>query len=409
MSHSAFNFQDYNALSESDFRALVRRFLDAHHPPELRNPIKRLHWNEARPWYMTLSAHGWLAPGWPREAGGMGLSPSKQLIYVDEFERFGAARTPDHGIMLFGPLLLKYGTEAQKQKFLPRIIAGEDIWCQGYSEPNAGSDLASLRTQAVLEGDHWLINGQKTWTTLASDANWIFMLVRTDSTGKKQQGISFLLVPMDSPGVSVRPIINLDLQDEFCEVFFDNVRVPRENLVGEVNQGWTMAKALLGFERIFLGSPRQSAHAIARLKKLAEHVGAWSDPVFQDRYTQLRLDLEDHKSLYEIFADKLRQGQELGAEVSLLKIHQSELYQRISDAMLQIGGEEATCLEPINGDRDLNPAGVFLTARAATIYGGASEVQRNIISKNVLRLPDKPSNKNSAAWRDTNSNTGEKP
>ena len=382
-----FRRDDFNALSDADFRALVRDFLDQHHPPALRNPIKRLHWQAARPWYMTLASFGWLAPNWPREHGGMGLSPAKLLIYVDEFERYGAARTPDHGMMLLGPLLIRYGTEAQRRRFLPKILTGEHIWCQGYSEPNAGSDLAGLRTRAVLDGDDWVVNGQKTWTTLAGDAGWIFLLVRTDPGVRKQDGISFLLVPMDSPGVTVKPILNLELHDEFSEVFFDDVRVPRENLVGTINQGWAMAKALLGFERIFLGAPRQSAHAFARLRPLAEHVGRWEDPVFRDRYNQLAMELEDHKALYESFADRLRRGEALGPEVSLVKINQSELYQRISELTLDCAGDEAALLEPIDGDRDLNPAGIFLNARAATIYGGTSQVQRNIVARHVLRLP----------------------
>lgn len=387
MTMSRYTLDDYNALTDRDFAALVVDFLHEFHPPELRNPVKRLHWQEAKPWYMELARHGWLAPNWPKEYGGMGLSAAKQLVYVEAFETFGAARTPDHGMMLLGPLLIRYGSEAQKAHFLPKILSGEQIWCQGYSEPNAGSDLASLRTQAVLDGDEWVINGQKTWTTLGGDADWIFMLVRTDPTAKKQEGISFLLVPMDSEGISVRPIVNLDLQDEFSEVFFDDVRVPKANLVGELNKGWSMAKALLGFERIFLGSPRQSAHAFARLKGLAQHHEVWDDPVFRDRYNRLWLDLEDHKALYERFADSLRKGKALGAEVSLLKLNQSELYQRISEFMLEIAGEDGGRLEPIDGQTDLHAPGAFLTARAATIYGGASEVQRNIIAKNVLRLP----------------------
>lgn len=378
---------DFDELGDEAFRAAVRTFLADHHPRHLRNPAKRLHWDEARDWYLILASHGWLAPSWPRRYGGMGLSASKQLIYVDEFERFGAARLPDHGIILLGPLLIRHGSEEQKSHFLPKILSGEHIWCQGYSEPNAGSDLASLRTEAVLDGEEWVINGQKTWTTLAQDANWIFLLVRTAKGGKKQEGISFLLAPMDSPGITVRPILNIHRHDEFCEVFFDNVRVPKSNLVGEINRGWSMAKALLGFERIFLGSPRQSAHALARLKQLARHLGAWDDPVFRDRYTQLALDLADHNALFETFADRLRRGESLGADVSLLKIHQSELFQRITDTMMEIAAEHAGLLDPIGGDRDLDPAGLFLTARAATIYGGSSEVQRNILAKSVLGLP----------------------
>ncbi|WP_158743420.1 acyl-CoA dehydrogenase family protein [Acidisphaera sp. L21] len=378
---------DLNDLSDDEFRGTIRTFVEENYPAAMRNPPHRLHWAEAKPWYMTLSAQGWLAPSWPREYGGMGLSASKQLLFMEEFERHGVARSPDHGLVLLGPLLIRYGTEAQKQRFLPRILAGEDIWCQGYSEPGSGSDLASLRTEAVRDGDEYVVNGQKIWTTLATDANWIFMLVRTDKTGKKQEGISFLLVALDTPGVTVRPIINLQLHDEFCEVFFDNVRVPAENLVGEVNRGWTMAKALLGFERIFLGSARQSAYALSRLRQLAEKMGVFDDPAFAGRYTELRLDLADHKALFEVFAEKLRAGETLGPDVSLLKIHQSELFQRITDLMLEISGEYAGLLDPIGGNRELHPTGMFIEARPTTIYGGSSEIQRGIVAKNVLGLP----------------------
>ena len=379
--------EDLNLLDDDSFRRTIRAWVAANYPPELRNPPKRLHLAQGKVWYKKLSDRGWLAPGWPREHGGMGLSPAKQIIMIEEFERHGVARVNDHGIVLLGPLLIRYGTEAQKQYYLPKILSGEHIWCQGYSEPNAGSDLAGLRTEAVLDGEEWVINGQKTWTTLANDANWIFVLVRTDKTAKKQEGISFLLVPMDAPGVTVRPIINIDLHDEFCETFFDNVRVPRDHLVGEVNKGWTMAKALLGFERIFLGSPKQSAYALARLRLLAERMGVWDDPVFRDTYARLRLDLEDLKSLYRTFVDVLRRGEALGQDVSMLKIWQSELFQRITDAMMDIAGENAALLEPMEGNRELNPAGMFIQARPTTIYGGSNEIQRNIIARNVLELP----------------------
>jgi alkylation response protein AidB-like acyl-CoA dehydrogenase len=379
--------EDLNALDDDAFRDVIREWIVANYPAHLRNPPKRLHHAEGKPWYMALSQKGWLAPGWPREYGGMGLSVAKQLIMTDEYERHGVARGADQGIVMLGPLLMRYGTEEQRRRFLPRILSGEDIWCQGYSEPNAGSDLASLRTEAVLDGDHYVVNGSKIWTTLANDANWIFMLVRTDKTAKPQQGISFLLVPMDSPGIAVRPIVTIDLHDEFCETFFDNVRVPRENLVGEINQGWTMAKALLGFERIFIGSPRQSAYALARLRRLAERLGLDDDDSFRDRYTQLRLDLADHNALYEVYADQLRRGQSIGPDISFLKISQTELYQRITDTMLEVAGENAALLDPMDGNDELHPSGVFLAARPTTIYGGSSEIQRNIIAKNVLDLP----------------------
>lgn len=382
-----YQLPDFNTVEDESFRQLVRDFLTEHFPEDLREVPKRLHWHEVKDWYMTLSRHGWLAPGWPREFGGMGLSASKQLIYTEEFENYGVARTPDHGIMLLGPLLIQYGSPEQQEYFLPRILEGKDIWCQGYSEPNSGSDLASIRTEAVLDGDEWIINGQKIWTTLATDANWIFMLVRTDKSVKKQAGISFLLVPMNSLGVTVRPILNLDLHDELCEVFFDDVRVPQSNLVGEMNAGWIMAKALLGFERIFLGSPKQSANALTRMKHLAEYMGVADDPIFVDNFTRLRLDLEDHKLLFETFAERLRRGESLGADVSLLKVHQTELFKRITDYMLDIAGENAGLLEPIEGNRNLNPSGLFMQARPATIYGGSSEIQRNILAKMVLGLP----------------------
>ena len=378
---------DLNDLSDEDFRAEVRRFVESEYPSALRNPPHRLHRDQGRPWFEVLRAKGWVAPGWPREHGGLGLAASKQIILIEEYERHGVARLPDHGVIMLGPLLIRFGTEEQRRRFLPRILSGEDTWCQGYSEPGAGSDLASLRTEAVLEGDHYIVNGQKTWTTLATDANWIFCLVRTEKAAKKQEGISFLLIDMSSPGVTVRPIINLGLHDEFCEVFFDNVRVPRENLVGEPNKGWSMAKALLGFERIFLGSPRQSGYALARLRLLAERMGVLDDPAFQDRYTRLRMDLEDHKDLYETFVAVLRRGETLGPDVSMLKLHQAELFQRITELMLEIAGENAGLLEPMGGNRDLHPSGQFIEARPTTIYGGSSEIQRGILAKNVMALP----------------------
>ena len=381
------SYDDIDAMDDQAFRMHVRSWIEANYPPDLRNPPKRLHFSETKVWYYMLSAKGWLAPGWPRQYGGMGLPAARQLIMIEEFQRHGCARNNDMGVSMLGPLLIRYGTDAQKAEFLPKIIAGEHIWCQGYSEPGAGSDLANLRTEAVLESDYWVVNGQKIWTSLAMDANWIFLLVRTNKTAKKQEGISFLLVQMDSPGITVRPIRNLDMGDEFCEVFFDDVRVPKGNLVGNIDQGWTMAKTLLGFERIGIGSPRQSSYALSRLKTLAEHSGAWDEPIFRDRYVKLRMDLADHNCLYQTFAEKVRRGETLGPDVSMLKIHQTELYQRITDAMLDAAGEESALLGPIGGNRDLNPAGQFIQSRPSTIYGGSNEIQRNILAKNVLELP----------------------
>jgi alkylation response protein AidB-like acyl-CoA dehydrogenase len=377
---------DLDHLTDEEFRHHIRGWVATNYPPELRNPPKRLHWAENKIWYFKLAEQGWLCPGWPREHGGMGLSAAKQIILIEEFERHGVARTNDHGIVMVGPLLIQYGTPEQQQRFLPKILSGDHVWCQGYSEPNAGSDLASLRTEAISDGDDWIVTGQKTWTTLANDANWIFLLVRTDRTAKKQEGISFLLVPMDSPGITVRPIINLDLHDEFCEVFFDNVRVPKTNTVGAVNQGWTMAKALLGFERIFLGSPKLSGYALTRLKRLAERMGLADDPNFLDTYTRLHLDLADLKALHATYVDIVRRGEPLPADVSMLKIIQTELFQKITDTMMEIAGENAALLDPMEGNRDLHPSGLFIQARPSTIYGGSNEIQRNILAKNVLGL-----------------------
>jgi alkylation response protein AidB-like acyl-CoA dehydrogenase len=386
MAYDDFRRADYNALGDEEFRALVRRFLTENHPSELRHPVNRLRWNVVKPWYMILSAVGWLAPNWPKEYGGMGLDPTKQLIIVDEYEKFGVARTPDHGMMLLGPLLIAYGSEAQKAYYLPRILSGEHIWCQGYSEPNAGSDLASLRTEAVLDGDEWVVNGQKIWTTLATDADWIFCLVRTDKTRKKQEGISFLLIPLDTPGVTVRPIVNLELDEEFSEVFFDNVRVPKANIVGEINEGWTMAKNLLGFERIFLGSPRLAANALARLRRLGLHYGLAGDADFTAHFAEFRMELEDHEALFSRIADTLRRGEKLGPEVSFLKLNLSDLYQRITQYGLDLMSEDGGLLGTPDGVDGLAVQTQFLNARAVSIYGGTTQVQKNILAKAVLGL-----------------------
>lgn len=378
---------DYNAMDDDAFRLMVRSWVVAHYPEDLRNPPKRLHWRDNKVWYRMLAEQGWLCPGWPAAHGGMGLDAGKQIVFMEECERHGVARTNDHGIIMVGPLLIQYGTEAQRAEFLPKILSGDHVWCQGYSEPNAGSDLASLRTAAVSDGDDWVVNGQKIWTTLANDANWIFLLVRTDPAAKKQEGISFLLVPMDSPGITVRPIVNIDLHDEFCEVFFDAVRVPKRWTVGAVNQGWTMAKNLLGFERIYLGSPKLSGYALSRLKLLAERMGVWDDAAFRDRYTGLSMEMADLKALHATFVDIVRRGLPLGPDVSMLKVIQTELFQKITDAMMDIAGENAGLLEPIEGNRNLHPAGQFIQARPSTIYGGSNEIQRNILARNVLALP----------------------
>jgi len=387
MNHAGPIARDENDLSDETFRDDVRAWLAQAYPPELRHPPRRLHFDQNRIWYQILAKKGWLAPGWPREFGGAGLSVSKQLILAEEFDAYGCARLNDMGIIMLGPLLIRFGSEAQKQFFLPRIMSGEHIWCQGYSEPGAGSDLASLKTEARDAGDHWVLNGQKTWATLAADANWMFLLARTSRAERRQEGISFLLLEMASPGVTVRPILTVDMHDEFCEVFLDEVKVPKENILGEAGAGWTIAKALLGFERIFVGSPKQSQTALSKLLAAAAKSGVIDDSVFQDRYTRLALDLADLRCLYERYAGIVRRGEPLGPEVSVLKVFQTELYQRITEYLLEIAGPEAACFERPGEGVEATPASIFLQARPATIYGGSNEVQRNILAKNVLGLP----------------------
>ena len=381
---------DWNAMSDDDFRAAFRDLVERRLPAELRFMRKqRPLFGEVAVWYHALNEEGWLSPVWPVEHGGMGLNPAKHMIYVEEWGRLGCPRIPDHGLGLIGPLLLAFGTEEQKGFYLPKILSGEHVWCQGYSEPNSGSDLASLRTAAVRDGDHFVVNGQKIWTTLAHCANWIFALVRTSRDEKvRQKGITVLLIDMTTPGVKVRPIANLRGETDFCEVFFDNVRVPAENVVGEVDQGWNVAKSVLGHERIFLGAPTRPEIAMERLDKLARARGAFDDPAFLSRYAKHRLDLYDLGSAFERFAKVLRDGGELGADVSLLKIFTTELYQRITEEMLLLAGEDARYFDDIEaGNGEVDAMNLFLDSRAPAIFGGSNEIQKNILAKAVLGLP----------------------
>ena len=380
---------DWNELSDEDFRHQVRTFFEREYPEELRFLPHRPFWAEIKDWHKNLYAKGWVAPAWPVEFGGMGLEASKLLIMYEEQQRWGVVRGRDMGVQMVGQLIIKFGTDAQKSYWLPRILTCEDIWCQGYSEPGAGSDLASLRTTAVIDGDDFVINGQKIWTTMAHDASHIFMLVRTDPKAeKKQQGISFILVDMDQPGVTVRTIQTLAGEDEFCEVFFDDARTSKENLVGTLNEGWTMAKALLSFERIFIGSPALAQNALGQLEKLALARGAFNDASFCERYTQLALDVEDHAALYARFADQLKRGETLGTDVSMLKIWVTETFQKVSEMMIEAAGPDGASLGPLQlGNHSMDVLGNFYKARPGTIYGGSNEIQRNILSKTVLDLP----------------------
>jgi alkylation response protein AidB-like acyl-CoA dehydrogenase len=380
--------RDYNAMSDADFRREIRAYFEAEYPQELRFLLHRARWHDMKEWWRKLDAKGWIAPNWPREWGGMALDAGKMVIYLEELERHGIARAPDQGITQVGPLIMRFGTEEQKKHYLPRTRSGEYIWCQGYSEPNAGSDLASLQTAAVPEGEHFVVNGQKIWTTLADDATHIYLLARTDKTAKKQEGISFFLVDIKTAGIALRPIRNLAGHDEFCQVFFDNVRVPRNALVGKLHDGWTVAKALLGFERLGIGSPRRPQYALNRLELVARAKGLFDDPGFVDRFIALKLDIEDGAALYGRFVEQVKRGEPLGQDVSMLKIWTMETWQRLSELLVEVGAEQGV----IAGVHDvagveadfLNP---FYYSRPATIYGGSSEIQRNILAKYVLKLP----------------------
>ena len=381
---------DWNALSNDEFRGIVRQWFETNYPSEMRNLRARPRWHECRDWYATLYQRGWAAPAWPREHGGMGLSPDKFLIFIEERERWGIARTPDQGIIMVGPLLMQHGTDEQMAYYLPPALSGDHIWCQGYSEPNAGSDLASLMTSAVRDGDAFVINGQKTWTTMAQDATHMFCLVRTDPESKPQAGISFVLIDFTTPGITVRPIRNIAGDEEFCEVFFDDVRVPVANLVGGLNDGWRIAKALLSFERIFIGSPKQCQHALSRLHELAEAKGLWDDPVFVDRLARFEADVADLETIYKEFADIIRRGEALGADVSLLKIWASDTVTRLSEFMLEAAGEAGAGVGALDfAGRSIDVMTHYYNARPTAIYGGSNEIQRNILAKQVLELPSR--------------------
>lgn len=380
---------DWDGMPEAQFRAMLRGFFVQHYPEHLRNMPWRMHWNEMKDWYLTLSRQGWVAPSWPKKFGGMGLAPDKMLALVEEQEQYGVARAPDMGIVMIGPLLIQRGSAAQQERFLPKILSGENVWCQGYSEPGSGSDLASLRTEALIDGDEFVVTGGKIWVTLAQDATHMFTLVRTDKTVKKQAGISFLLIDLAAPGITIRPIRDIGGHEDFCEVFLDQVRVPRANLVGALNEGWGIAKALLGFERIFLGSPKQSQYALAQLTALADARALFAAPAFAARYAELQLDVADLGAAYAHFADIVKRGEALPPGVSLLKIWGSETCQKICMMLVEAADEYGgSSVAADFGGLHLDVLSMLFNSTPATIYGGSSEIQRDIIAKNVLRLPD---------------------
>jgi hypothetical protein len=374
---------------EASFRTEVRTWLEANLPAALRGRSNRPPPAELMPWYQTLSRKGWIAPHWPKQCGGMDATLNEQIIMTEELARVGAPQLPAQGLNHIGPILIEFGTEAQKARHLPPIIAGTVIWAQGYSEPGAGSDLASLATRASLEGDHFVVNGQKIWTTWAHYSDWMFALVRTDPQAQpRHAGISFLLLDLHSPGITVRPIRTIAGDDEFSEVFFDNVVVPVENLVGKLNEGWRIANALLGHERLGTSNPQYALIGLDRIKTMARASGAMADPAFRDRLAAASINVTALSALFSHAVELTNLQRSPGPEASMIKIFGSELLQSLNDLLIEAAGSQASIEKPITTDfGTVDVSTSFLQARRATIYGGSSEIQRNIIARRVLNLP----------------------
>ncbi len=386
---------------ETTFRDEVRAWLDQNLPRGLRDKVlhyKELSKDDLFRWHQILAQKGWVAPDWPVEWGGTGWTVVQRYIFEEECGYAGTPQLPAFGLRMCAPVLFRFGTEAQKRRYLPKIYSGEEFWCQGYTEPGAGSDLAALKTRAVRSNGHYVVSGQKIWTTLAHYADWIFCLVRNDpSREKRQEGISFLLIDMKAPGITVRPITLMDGGLEVNEVFFDDVKVPVENLVHEEGKGWTVAKYLLGYERMGTGRVGQCKRELARLKELAasqmkDGRPLLDDPRFHDRLTRVEVELMALEVTNLRFLDQLRRGgRPPGAEVSLVKIKGTEIQQAISELMMQTAGPFAQAFRPVDTAAAFDAftaalAPRYCNLRKATIYAGSNEIQRNIIAKMTLGL-----------------------
>jgi alkylation response protein AidB-like acyl-CoA dehydrogenase len=356
-------------------------------------------------WRRTLADHGFLGVAWPCEYGGAGLTKLEQVVLVEELAYAGVPAMGGNdtfSIKMVGNTLLRWGTEAQKRRFLPRILSGEDVWCQGYSEPGAGSDLAGLSTRAVLDGDRWVVTGQKIWTSRAREANWMFLLVRTDAPATRHRGITFLLVPLDQPGVEIRPITMLSGETEFHEVFFDGATTPADHVVGEVNGGWAVAMTLLGHERgeEAATNPILFRAELDRLMALARERGLTRDPAVRQRLAQAHIRCEIMRFLgYRILTDVLAEDGSVGPEASIAKLYWSEYHRVVTALALDLLGADATVVDgrgPLRAYRTDDPGasttsgswiGAFYNATAGTIYAGTSEIQRNILAESILGLP----------------------
>ncbi|MET1112143.1 MAG: acyl-CoA dehydrogenase family protein [Allosphingosinicella sp.] len=379
------------------FRAETRAWLEANCPAEMREPMRdesdacwggrdAVFKNEAqKQWMDRMAQRGWTVPDWPQEYGGGGLSPAQTKILRQEMARIGA-RNPlmSFGISMLGPALLKYGTEAQKKRFLTEIARGEIRWCQGYSEPNAGSDLASLQTRCEDKGDHWLVNGQKVWTSYADKADWIFCLVRTDFQAPKHKGISFLLFDMASPGVSTKPILLISGNSPFCETFFDDVEVPKDQLVGEAGKGWDVAKYLLGHEREMISGMGLGGQTESLGEAFADLLA--DDPVLRADMARFDVDAMAFRAMSERFIDELKVGMAHPAQPSMMKYAGTELNKARHELVMAAGGSNALEWES-ERSRKGKSAREWLRTKANSIEGGTSEVQLGIIAKRILDLP----------------------
>lgn len=388
----------------TDFRTNTREWLGANCPESMRQPVSSFEdiYNGGRKpeidhpdqplWCERMAERGWTVPHWPAEYGGGGLADDELKILREEMSRIGARRPLDSfGISMLGPALLKFGNEEQKREHLPKICRGEIRWCQGYSEPNAGSDLASLATRADDKGDYFLINGQKVWTSYADKADWIFCLVRTDSSGSKHEGISFVLFDMHQTGVSVKPIRLISGSSPFCETFFDDARADKRNLVGEVGQGWSIAKYLLTHEREMISgfgtAPTKSLGQVAVETMGIDSDGRLRNGVLRQEIAQYQLDAKVFGATMARVGDEVKSGQGLGAASSIFKYYGTELNKRRNELNVAIGGESALGWA---GDDYAGGEVVrgFLRSKGNSIEGGTSEVQLNIVAKRVLNLPD---------------------
>ena len=387
------------------FREDTRRWLDDHAPPSMRTPPRsadEVCWGgrkgrypeDVRRWLAIMAERGWTAPTWPREYGGGGLTKDEAKVLAEETAK-QKLRPPliGFGLEMIGPLLLQAGSEEQKREHIPRIVRGEIRWCQGYSEPGAGSDLAGLQTRAVRDGDDYILNGQKVWTSFGDKADWMFLLVRTDTT-QKHGGITFLLMDMESPGVQVRPIMLISGASPFCETFISDVRVPRRNVVGQENGGWNIAKMLLRFERNMIADAFKARDDRSRLLTMARRYlptenGRLLDPVLRDRLTQVEMDQTCLDVTLSRSRDRLKAGQPPGPEASIFKLYGTELNQRRRELMMSIAGPQGLGWDGAGfSDDELQLTRDWLRSRGNTIEGGTSEIQLNIIAKNVLGLPD---------------------